>query len=260
VTEYLLSQQGSPDLDRSRLRLLQEFHDPLTICQLDAIGVGEGWRCLDVGAGGGSVTQMLSERVGSTGSVLAVDLDTSLLDALATDRIEVRRHDLLSEPLPQDAFDLVHARLLLMHLPSRLQVLRRLAGAARPGGWVAAIDPDFTTVALSPTNLTWERTWSVFCDALLAGGWDPRYGARLCGELRAAGLVDVQADYVASLGAGGSPVLRLLSLTLERLRERMVAFGADSEEIDEARRLLEDPTNTITSPTTCVARARRATA
>jgi SAM-dependent methyltransferase len=216
-------------------------------------------RPLNVGAGGGSVTQMLAERVGSTGSVLAVDLDTSLLDALATDRIEVRRHDLLSEPLPQDAFDLVHARLLLMHLPSRLQVLRRLAGAARPGGWVAAIDPDFTTVALSPTNLSWERTWSVFCDTLLAGGWDPRYGARLGSELRAAGLVDVQADYVASLGAGGSPVLRLLSLTLERLRERMVAFGADSEEIDEARRLLEDPNNTITSPTTCVARARRAT-
>jgi SAM-dependent methyltransferase len=111
VTEYLLSQQASPDLERSRLRLLQEFHDPLTIGQLDAIGVGEGWSCLDVGAGGGSVTQMLSERVGSTGSVLAVDLDTSLLDALATDRIEVRRHDLLSEPLPRDAFDLVHARL-----------------------------------------------------------------------------------------------------------------------------------------------------
>jgi hypothetical protein len=37
----------------------------------------------------------------------------------------------------------------------------------------------------------------------------------------------------------------------------MVALGADGEEIDEARRLLEDPTNTISSPTTCVARAAR---
>jgi SAM-dependent methyltransferase len=255
LTEYLLSQQGSPDLEGSRLRLLQEFHDPLTIRQLDAIGVGEGWRCLDVGAGGGSVTRMLAERVGSTGSVLAVDLDISLLEALATDRIEVCRHDLLSDPLPPDTFDLVHARLLLMHLPSRLQALRRLAGAARPGGWVAAIDPDFTTGALSPPNLAWERTWSVFCDALLAGGWGPCYGARLCGDLRAVGLVGVRADYVASCGAGGSLNARLLSLTLERLRERMIALGADIEEIDEARRLLEDPTNTISSPTTCVARA-----
>jgi len=259
LTEYLLSQQGALDLERSRLRLLQEYQDPLTIRQLDAIGVGAGWRCLDVGAGGGSVTQMLGERVGRTGSVLAVDLDTSLLQGLASDRIEVRRHDLLGDPLPPDAFDLVHARLVLMHLPSRLDALRRLVGAARPGGWVAAIDPDFTTVALSPTNLTWERTWSVCSDALVAGGWDPRYGARLCSDLRAAGLVDVQADYVACCTIGGSLVSRLLSLTLQRLRERMVALGARSEEIDEARRLLQDPANTISSPTTCVARARRAT-
>jgi SAM-dependent methyltransferase len=177
---------------------------------------------------------------------------------LASDRIEVRRHNLLSDALPQDAFDLVHARNVLMHLPSRLVALRRLADAARPGGWVAAIDPDFTTVALSPMNLTWERTWSVFCDTLLAGGWDPRYGARLGGDLRAAGLVDVQADYVASSTRGGSLIARMLSLTLERLRERMVALGAIDAEIDEARRLLEDPTSTISSPTVCVARARRA--
>lgn len=258
MTEYPLSQQGAPDVERSRLRLLQDYHDPLTIGQLDAIGVGEGWRCLDVGAGGGSVTRMLAERVGGTGSVLAVDLDVTLLDALATDQVEVRRHDLLSDPLPQGAFDLVHARLLLMFLPSRLEALRRLTSAARPGGWVAAIEPDFTTVALSPVNLTWERAWSVFCDAQVAGGWDPRYGARLCDDLRAVGMVDVQADYVSGYVTGGSLRARLLSLTFERLREQMVALGSDGQEIDEARRLLEDPTNTISSPTTCVARARSA--
>jgi hypothetical protein len=100
-----------------------------------------------------------------------------VLEGQASDRIEVRRHDLLSDPLSADAFDLVHARLLLMHLPSRLEALRRPVSAVRAGGWLAAIDPDFTTVALSPTTPTRERTWSVFCDALIAGGWDPRYGA-----------------------------------------------------------------------------------
>jgi SAM-dependent methyltransferase len=257
MTEYLLSQQGAPDLERSRLKLLQEYHDPLSVGQLDAIGVGEGWRCLDVGAGGGSVTRMLAERVGRTGSVLAVDLDTSLLEPLASERIEVRCHDLLSDPLPRDAFDLVHARLLLMHLPSRLLALRRLAAAARRGAWVAAIDPDFTTVTLSPSTPTWDGIWSVFQDALVAGGWDPRYGARLCGDMRAVGLVEVEADYVASCGPGASLLARLLSLSLERLRERMMELGAANEEIDEARRLLEDPATTFSSPTTCVARAQR---
>ena len=257
MTEYVLSQRRSPDVERARLRLLEEYHDPLTVSQLDAIGVGEGWRCLDVGAGGGSVTRMLAERVGSTGSVLAVDLDTSLLDELASDRVEVRRHDLLSDQLPQAAFDLVHARLLLMFLSPRLGALQRLVSAARPGGWVASIAPDFTAVAVSPTSLVWQRVWSQFLDAAMAGGWDPGYGARLAGDLRAAGLVDVHADYIARSHPGGSLASRLLSLTVERLREQMVLLGADSGEVDEARRLFEEPARTITSPTTCLARGRR---
>jgi len=257
VTEYLLSQRDSPDLERVRLRLLEEYHDPVTTSQLDAIGVGEGWRCLDVGAGGGSVTRMLAERVGSSGSVLAVDLDTTLLEELASDRVEVRGHDLMLDPLPEAAFDLVHARLLLMFLSPRLRAVQRLVSAVRPGGSVAAIAPDFATVALSPTNLAWERTWSLCHDAMVAGGLDPHYGARLGCDLRAAGLSDIHIEHVARCCPGGSLPSRLLSLTIERLRERLVILGADPREIDEARRLLEDPANAITSPTTCAARARR---
>jgi hypothetical protein len=200
---------------------------------------------------------MLAERVGRTGSVLAVDLDTSLLLELASDRVEVRRLNLLSDELPQAAFDLVHARLLLMFLSPRLGAMERLVSAARPGGWVASIAPDFTTVRLSPTSLVWQRVWSYFIDAALAGGWDPGYGARLRGDLSAAGLVDVHADYIGRCHPGGSLPSRLLSLTLERLRDRMVQLGAGGDEIDEARRLLDEPARTYTSPTSCVARGRR---
>lgn len=257
MTEYVLSQRGAGDVEPARLRLLEEFYDPLTVSQLGAIGVTEGWRCLDVGAGGGSVTRMLAERGGSTGSVLAVDLDTSLLEELASDRVEVRRHDLLSGQLPQAAFDLVHARLLLMFLSPRLGALQRLVSAVRPGGWLASIAPDFTKVGVSPASRVWQRVWSYFLDAALAGGWDPGYGAHLGGGLRAAGLVDVHADYVGGCHPGGSLASRLLSLTVERLRDRMILLGAEDGEIDEARRLLEDPSTTYISPTSCVARGRR---
>ena len=257
MSEYVLSPRCSPNLERARLRLLEEHHDPLTASHLDAIGVGVGWRCRDAGAGGGSVTRMLAERVGATGSVLAVDLDISLLEGLASERVEVRRHDLLSDRLPEAEFDLVHARLLLMFLSPRLGALQRLVSAARPGGWVASIAPDFTTVAVSPANSAWQRVWSLFLDAALAGGWDPGYGARLYGDLRAAGLVDVHADHIARCYPGGSLPSRLLSLTLERMRDQMVAFGADSGEINEVRRLLEDPASTFTPPTTCVSHGRR---
>jgi len=257
LSEYVLSQRDSPDLERARLRLLEDYHDPLSVGQLDAIGVGEGWRCLDVGAGGGSVTRMLAQRVGNAGSVLAVDLDTSLLDDLGSDRVEVRRLDVMSDQLPQAAFDLVHARLLLMFLSPRLSALQRLVRAARPGGWVVPTAPDFSTVRLSPTNQVWQRVWSQFLDAGMAGGWDPGYGARLLDDLHAAGLVDVHADYITRRYPGGSLPARLISMTVERLRERMVALGADRGEIDAAQRLLEAPAITVTSPTTCMARGRR---
>jgi hypothetical protein len=67
----------------------------------------------------------------------------------------------------------------------------------------------------------------------------------------------VHVDYVARCDPGGSLPSRLLSLTIERLRGRMVQLGADSGEIDEARRLVEEPARMITSPTTCVAQGRR---
>jgi len=257
LTEYLLSQQDAAELERARLELLQEKHDPLTIRQLDAIGVADGWRCLDVGAGGGSVTRMLAERVGPAGRVLALDIDTNLLDRLASDHVEVRRHDLLTDGLGPETFDLVHARLLLMHLPARLQALERLMSAVRPGGWFAAIDPDFTTVDVVPRTPAWERTWSSFLDALIAGGWDPRYGARLCDDLLAVGAGDVQADYLAHREPGGSLTSRLLSLTLERLRPRMLPLGASDQEIDAARSLLEDSASRVRTVTTCAVRARK---
>src|SRR5580765_282748 len=108
--EYTLEQTGAEDFERARLALLEEVCDPHTIRQLDAIAVGDGWRCLDAGAGAGSATRLLAERVGDAGSVLAVDLDVRLLDGLAGDRVEVRQHDLLVDPLPEGAFDVVHAR------------------------------------------------------------------------------------------------------------------------------------------------------
>jgi hypothetical protein len=189
--------------------------------------------------------------------VLAVDLDTNLLEGLASDRVEVRQLDLMAEQLPQATFDLVHARLLPMFLSPRLGALERLISAARPGGWVASIAPDFTTVALSPGSVVWQRVWSRCLDAMMAGGWEPAYGARLCGDLEAVGLVEVHADYISRRRPGGSLPSRLLSLTFERLRKQLVLLGADGGEIDEARRLLEDPASTFTSPTTCVAHGRR---
>ena len=256
VTEYVLSRYEAEELERERLELLQRFHDPLSNRLFDAIGVAEGWRCLDVGAGGGSSTRLLAQRVGEAGCVVATDLDTRLLEPLAGDRVEVVQHDLLVDPLPEAEFDLAHIRLVLMHLPSRLDVLRRIVASLRPGGWLAVIDVDFTDVRVSPATPASQRTWSAFLDAIAAAGWDPSYGSRLSRNLEALELEEIEAEYLVSEGHAGEQA-RLVGLTLERLRTRMVEFGALDEDVDDARRLLEDPAVRFRSPTSILARARR---
>jgi SAM-dependent methyltransferase len=238
VTKYTLAQEGAEDLEQERLSLLEEFCDPQTARQIDAVGVDAGWRCLDVGAGAGSVTRRLAERVGDAGSVLAVDLDVRLLQQLDGGRVEVRRHDLLAEPLPAAAFDLVHARNLLMHLPNRLDALRRLHSAVRPGGWLALCEPDFTAQAVSPPSDAWRRVWSAFLDAAVAGGWDPGYGARLMSDLEALDLADLEGETLVRRVRGGTVPARLFAGSLERFRDRM---DAAPDDLAEAQRLLHDP-------------------
>jgi SAM-dependent methyltransferase len=228
MPEYMLRQAGAEQSERSRLKLLEQACDPYTAGQFDAIGVGEGWRCLDVGAGGGSATRLLAERVGELGSVLSVDLDTRLLEPLASDRVEVRRHDLLADPLPEASFDLVHARNLLMHLPGRQHALRRLLAAVRPGGWLAVLEPDFNVVTFSPSSAVSERAWSAFCDAAVEGGWDPGYGARLPADVNALEMAELHVDVVVSDSPGGGLRARLFADTLERFRDRMLAPGLDA--------------------------------
>jgi ubiquinone/menaquinone biosynthesis C-methylase UbiE len=256
VTEYVLSRSEAEELERERLELLERFHDPLSTRLFDAIGVTEGWRCLDIGAGAGSSTRLLAERVGETGSVVATDLDTRLLEPLAGGSVEVWRHDLVVDPLPQAEFDLAHVRLVLMHVPSRFEALRRIVSSVRPGGWVAVIDADFTDIRVSPATPASERTWSAFLDAIVAAGWDPSYGARLYRNLESLELEDIEAEYLVSEGLARDRA-RLVALTLERLRTRMHEQGATDEDVDDARRLLEDPATRFRSPVTTLARARR---
>ena len=124
------------DDELARLKLLEALCDPWTFRCLDGIAVRQGWRCLEVGAGAGSVVRWLSERVGSAGRVVAVDLDPRFLGDLRAPNVEVRRCDITQDDIEPAAYDLVHCRALLMHMNDPADVLRRMAAALRPGaGW-----------------------------------------------------------------------------------------------------------------------------
>src|SRR5205814_10599784 len=138
---YLLDNRKDEAADR--FEALAALYDPITAGHFVTIGVGAGWRCLEIGAGGGSVVRHLAARVGSSGRVLATDIEPRFLEPLAgLENVDVARHDIVVDPLPEAAFDLIHARLVLVHVPERLTAIHRLLQALRPGGWLLIADGD----------------------------------------------------------------------------------------------------------------------
>src|SRR3954447_18249115 len=151
--------------ERERLESLTSLYDARTLQLCERLGLAAGWHCLDAGAGTGSLAAALAERVGPAGPVTALDSDTRFLAPLASDRLVVVEADLTAENLPYAQFDLVHARLVLEHLPERGRVLTALAAAVRPRGWLLVEDFDWSTASVvDPPNDLHERV----ADACLA--------------------------------------------------------------------------------------------
>src|SRR5437660_2524817 len=123
----------------ARLLVIERALDAVTIAHLDRLGVAAGWRCAEVGAGAGSIARWLAGRAGPA-HVVASDLYPEFLAPIARSGVSVVRHDVAVDPPPGEGFDLVHARLVLEHLPEREEVLERLASWLAPGGWLLVED------------------------------------------------------------------------------------------------------------------------
>jgi SAM-dependent methyltransferase len=231
---------------------LAGVYDPGTIRHLSERGVGPGWHCLEVGAGGGSIALWLAEQVGAEGFVLATDIDTRFLDELARPNLEIRRHDIGADPLPEAAFDLVHTRLVLVHLPERERVLERLVMAVKPGGWLVIEEfgaPDMRAEPeLDPTE-TRVKALEVLKQVTPTRGVDRLYGRRVAGRLQALGLTDIGAEGRVFRYSGGSAGAAVTRAGVEQLRDAILATGLITEqefEADLAR--LDDPSVAYPSP------------
>jgi SAM-dependent methyltransferase len=227
----------SDERERERLASIQRG-DGRSIECFEAIGVGEGWRCLEVGAGAGSLARWLCQRVGPRGRVVATDLETGFLGELKEENLEIRRHDILSDPLEDEAFELVHARKVLEHLPAWRAALRRMLAATRPGGWLCVEDADllslFHATCSEPTEFA--RGYRAFVGTMCASGYQADLGLHLGAALRELGLLGVQVRGWTSEWTGGDDPPSTWLLTFERLRDRVVEQGHLAR--DEADRFM----------------------
>lgn len=220
-----------------RFGALAELFDPVTFRHVDRLGIGVGMRCWEVGAGGPSVPLGLAERVAPTGTVLATDLDVSWTRDIAGGAIEVLSHDVAADPPPPGGFDLVHARLVLVHVADRAEALRRMVQALRPGGWLLLEDADPLLQPLpcpdesGPEQRLANRLRSGFRALMAARGADLAYGRTLPRVLREAGLEEVQADAYFPVTSPACAVLE--DATVRQIRHHLIEQGlATDEEID----------------------------
>ncbi len=232
---YLLD-NAAPEA-QSRFWALESIFDEATFARVRRLGIRPGWRCLEIGAGGGSVARWLADQVSPGGSVLATDLDTRWLDAGGRPNLETTRHDVVADPLPESAYDLVHARLVLGHLRQRLAVLDRLISALRPGGILVL--EEFTNLEgrgqpflRAPANgdtASLQRVHDACTRFLEAGGVDFTYPWLLPNLLADRGLVGIGAEGDWRFCRGGTAGAQLMKANLEQLRQRLVERGLTVE-------------------------------
>jgi ubiquinone/menaquinone biosynthesis C-methylase UbiE len=222
-------------------RLLKQGQllNPFTRRMLEAAGITAGMRVLDLGCGPGDVSLLVAELVGETGDVLGVDANPGVLD-LARARaqkaglaqVSFLGRDIRELTLDQD-YDAIVGRLILLYLPERADILRRLAQRLRPGGVVAFQEYDLFTDPnlLYPPSQLWQQTWSWIIQAFHRAGAELQMGSKLYSTFLEAGLSDPQMRYEAIVAGGPeSPIYEFVADVVRALLPMLVKFGIATAE------------------------------
>jgi SAM-dependent methyltransferase len=220
---YRLAARGRLQAEDQRLGLLEELFDPTSRRRRDL--VRPGWRCLEVGAGRGSMAVWLANQVGESGHVVATDIDLTYLERLDLPNLEVRRHNILDDPLDDlgpASFDLVCSRLMLFWLAGKQEsAIRRMAELVRPGGWLVDEDGDWGTVGpVDPAHPLFSRYHELWHEGQwwASRGYDCSFGRKLPALFERCGLKNIRHEASAEVVRGGSPWGRWWEQSLEGIR------------------------------------------
>jgi SAM-dependent methyltransferase len=226
---------------------------------LDRTGLGPGQAAIDLGCGPRGILDLLAERVAPGGRVVGVDANPAhagMAAEYAARRglpgVEVITADARHTGLASGSFDVVHARTLLINVPAAQDVVAEMVRLARPGGWVAAMEPDIGPTLCYPPLAAFDRISEINAAALGRYGADPWIGRRVPELFRQAGLDEVGIESRTQMYPPGVS-RRTNRLDLVRaMRPDIVRMGLAGEaELDaldaQARAHLEDPRTVIMS-------------
>ncbi len=214
--DYLL---GISQTELERLRFQHGVWSPVTNKFFDRIGVKKGWKCLDVGAGPGFVAMDLSERVGDSGEVTALEPSSFFLEWLKREsqtkglkNLKFLEGVVGEVALPAGHFDLIFVRWVVAFVADPENFLTQLLPALRPGGVIAVQDYYYEGLSLFPRGGAFDR------------------------------MPEVVRSYYASVGgdayiAGKIPqMFRKHNLRLIDFTPTCLTGGADSDQMEWAHR------------------------
>jgi SAM-dependent methyltransferase len=221
---------------------LAQILDPFTTRVLTPL-VSETSRCLEIGFGAGSVALWMAERAAE---VLATDIEPQHIPAHP--RLEVRRHNIVTDPLDGPGFDVIHARLVLAHIEARREVLAKLVEVLNPGGWLVIdefADRGSDRCVLDTPDPKAQDLFDRYHQALVgvmqARGTDPGWGRDVHRVMRQAGLVEVDAEYGGGRTWHGGQAGALLPYTMTtQIRDQLLHAGMTDTDIARFRHLLLD--------------------
>jgi SAM-dependent methyltransferase len=244
------SPQGTHHLDG-----LTGMFDRFTAARIEETTRLEGARCLELGAGNGSVARWLAGRVGPEGHVLATDIEPKHIPE--HDRLTVLQHDLLVEPMPAGPFDLIHGRLIFGHLTNSDALLSQACKLLAPGGTLLIEDfnivddrrssPVLHTPADQPElRDLWVRFEKARGEAFIERGADGRFALRAHGLMIGAGLLDVTTVTYCQSWRGGDPGSRHAGATMKQLLPRLAEHGWTQSELDQLVAAVDNPEFQVT--------------
>jgi len=216
------------DGEIERLHIQGEAMAHESAVMLDRIGVGQGWRCLDLGCGPGGITGLMSERVGASGRVIGLDADPVFIEHArrrAPANVEFTVGNAYQSNLPNGSFDLVHLRFVASTAGRPEALLREAIRLTGRGGTVALQEPDMSTLNCYPPHPAWDRLKAALIGAFASAGADINLAQRLFGLARAAGLADVQYRPFLLGVRSGDPWIDYLPSTVESLRRTIIDQG-----------------------------------
>jgi SAM-dependent methyltransferase len=240
---YLLTNAEPETADR--FAGLEAVFDPVTCGHLSRLGLRQGFSCLEVGAGSGSIARWMADQVGPAGRVLAVDLDPRWCRPDGREQLEVRALDLVTQPVPEGPWDVIHERLVLQHLTQRLEVLSRLVDALAPGGLLLVEDFDTREVRTidreGPDHELIVRMALAFNRVLATRGGVSDFAANALRILRSFGLNDTGASGYVSVDSGGSGWAAVQAANAQQVRVDLIDQGITAEEVDRFVEVMADP-------------------